>query len=166
MTTLEESLFQNLAAVCTESRQAFDRRAGMTQARRHLLVTVSREGELSHAALRQQLALHGATVTRLVKQFEADGLLRRRLDPSDNRYTLVCLTDSGEQFVAALDEAHGLFQTQLLAGISFEEQATIVRLLEHLRSKIRMIQDENREEGIVASAQKRHSGSSGEGAAS
>jgi DNA-binding MarR family transcriptional regulator len=118
----------------------------MSQARRQLLALVSREGEISHAALQQQLALDGATITRLVKQFESEGVLSRRLDPQDNRYTLVSLTASGQQVVAGLSTAHRLFQTQLLAGITREEQEIMVRALERLRTNIRAIQDESQEQ--------------------
>ena len=38
MNALEDTLFQQLAAVCSESRQAFDRHVGMSQIRRQLLL--------------------------------------------------------------------------------------------------------------------------------
>jgi DNA-binding MarR family transcriptional regulator len=146
MDTLEETLFQQLAYACSETRQSFDQHIGMSQARRQLLTVVERGGEISHAALQQQLALDGATITRLVKQFEAEGVLSRRLDPQDNRYTLVSLTASGHSIVAGLSTAHRLFQTRLLAGITREEQEIMVRALECLRTNIRGIQEINQEQ--------------------
>ena len=146
MDALEDTLFQQLAYACSETRQSFDQHIGMSQARRQLLALVTREGEISHAVLQQQLALDGATITRLVKQFEVEGVLNRRLDPQDNRYTLVSLTASGQQVVAGLSTTHRLFQTQLLAGITREEQEIMVRALERLRTNIRAIQDESQEQ--------------------
>lgn len=140
MDSLEDTFFQQLAYACSEARQSFDQYSGMSQSRRHLLAEVSQEGEISHAALQQQLGIDGATVTRLVKQFEAEGVLSRRLDPQDNRYTLVSLTAMGQEIVAGLRAAHSLFQTQLLAGISREEQEIMIRALERLRANIRAIQ--------------------------
>lgn len=142
MMTQADTLFRQLAAACSETRNAFDRHVGMTQARRQLLALVTREGELSHAALRRQLALDGATVTRLVKQFEAAGMLSRRLDPQDNRYTLVSVTALGRQTVSELGAAHGRFQARLLAGIAPEEQAAMVQVLETVRANIRACQEE------------------------
>jgi DNA-binding MarR family transcriptional regulator len=113
----------------------------MSQIRRQLLTLLSEKGEVSHAALQQQLAVDGATITRLVKQFESEGVLSRRLDPQDNRYTLVSLTASGHSIVAGLRAAHHAFQTQLLDGISKEEQKVMVRTLERLRTNIRDIQE-------------------------
>ena len=146
MDVLEDTLFQQLASACSESRQAFDQHIGMSQIRRQLLTLLSEMGEVSHAALQQQLAVDGATITRLVKQFESDGVLSRRLDPQDNRYTLVSLTSSGQHIVAGLSAAHRLFQTQLLAGIPREEQEIVLRVLEHLRANIRAIQDESQQQ--------------------
>jgi DNA-binding MarR family transcriptional regulator len=146
MDALEDTLFQQLAYACSESRQSFDQYVGMSQARRQLLTLVSREGEISHAALQQQLSLDGATITRLVKQFEAEGVLIRRLDPQDNRYTLVSLTASGQQIVAGLSAAHSAFQTRLLTGISREEQEIIVHVLQRLRTNIRTGQEISQEQ--------------------
>jgi DNA-binding MarR family transcriptional regulator len=146
MDTLEDTLFQQLAYACSESRQSFDRYVGMSQTRRQLLTLLSQKGEVSHAALQQQLSLDGATITRLVKQFEAEGVLSRRLDPQNNRYTLVSLTDSGQQLIAGLHAAHSVFQTRLLAGITKEEQEIMVRTLERLRTNIRNIQEISQEQ--------------------
>lgn len=136
MESFEDRLFQQLTSACSETRQAFDQHVGMSQARRQLLALVAREGEISHAALQRQLALDGATITRLVKQFEAEGVVSRRLDPQNNRYTLVSLTDTGQAVVAGLGAAHSAFQTRLLAGITREEQEAMAHVLEKLRANI------------------------------
>ncbi|GLV60353.1 hypothetical protein KDH_71730 [Dictyobacter sp. S3.2.2.5] len=146
MDVLEDSFFQQLASACSESRQAFDRHVGMSQPRRQLLILLSGLGEVSHAALQQHLAVDGATITRLVKRFESEGVLSRRLDPQDNRYTLVSLTASGQQTVADLSMAHRLFQARLLADIPKEEQEAALRVLERLRANIRALQDESRQQ--------------------
>lgn len=145
MDALEDTLFRQLASACSESRQAFDQHIGMSQIRRQLLTLLSEIGEISHAALQQQLAVDGATITRLVKQFESEGVLSRRLDPQDNRYTLVSLTASGQAIVAGLRAAHRVFQTRLLDGISKEEQEVMVRFFEQLRTNIRALGEINPE---------------------
>lgn len=142
METIEDRLFQQLADSCAEIKQSFTHYIGMSQGRRQLLTLVAREGEVSHAVLQRQLALDGATVTRLVKQFEAEGVVSRRLDPRDNRYTLVSLTDTGQQLVSKLSVAHSTFQKRLLAGVPLEEQEAMVRILERLRDNIHLFQEE------------------------
>lgn len=142
MTELENSLFQQLAYVCAGTKQAFTQYIGMSQSRTQLLTLVSRTDDISHAALQQELSLDGATVTRLVKQFEAEGLLTRRLDPQDNRYTLVSLTPAGKGLMEGLTAAHSDFQTRLLEGITKDEQSVMLGILSRLRSNLQAVEGE------------------------
>jgi DNA-binding MarR family transcriptional regulator len=144
MVAPEEMLLAQLSLTCTEAKYAFAQHIGMSQTRLQLLMLLS-HGESSHAVLQQRLFLDGATLTRQVKQFEAEGVVSRRLDPQDNRYTLVSLTASGQQMAAGLITAYQTFQTRLLDDISTEEQAITLRVFERLRANIRRIQQE--EEG-------------------
>lgn len=144
MDASEKNLFQLLAFACSETRQAFDEQTGLSQARRQLLALIAQAGEISHAALQNQMSLDKATITRLVKGFEAEGLVRRRLDPADNRYTLAALTTAGQRVVAELQAAHDVFQVQLLDGISDDDQAVMLRLLQRLRGNIRALRAEPR----------------------
>jgi DNA-binding MarR family transcriptional regulator len=136
-----DTLFQRLADVCAASRQAFLQHIGMSQPRIHLLSVLARVGEISHAALQEHLGLDGATITRLVKQFETEGVVRRRLDPQNNRYTLVSLTPSGHQVVAELQTAHRAFQRRLLDGISPADQQAMLAGLERLQTNIRVMHE-------------------------
>ena len=145
MEDFEETLLQQLAHACSETKQTFAQYIGMTQARYQLLALLSQKGEISHAALQQQLLLDGATITRLVKQFEAEEAVRRRLDPQNNRYTLVSLTPSGHSITASIRATHSEFQTRLLNGITREEQEVMLHALEQLRTNIRLIQEEGQE---------------------
>lgn len=145
MEAFEDILFQQLSSACSEAKQTFAQHIGMSQARWQLLMLLERQGEISHAALQQHLLLDGATITRLVKQFEAEGAVRRRLDPQNNRYTLVSLTPSGHSITASIRATHSEFQTRLLNGITREEQEVMLHALEHLRTNIRLIQEEGQE---------------------
>jgi DNA-binding MarR family transcriptional regulator len=145
MEAFEEPLLHQLSYACSEAKQTFAQYIGMSQARWLLLLFLSRRGESSHAALQQHLLLDGATITRLVKQFEAEGMVSRRFDPQDNRYTLVSLTPSGQQIATGISATHSVFQERLLEGITKEEQDVMVRALVRLRTNIRGIQDEAQE---------------------
>jgi DNA-binding MarR family transcriptional regulator len=146
METFEDRLFQQLVFACSEAKQTFAQQLGMSQARWQLLMLLERHGEMSHATLQQQLSLDGATITRLVKQFEAEGAVRRRLDPQNNRYTLVSLTPSGQAITAEIQANHRAFQTRLLSGTTREEQEVMLRVLERLRANIRLHKPEGDEQ--------------------
>ncbi|MGZ6658933.1 MAG: hypothetical protein ACXVHL_16195 [Solirubrobacteraceae bacterium] len=68
--------------------------------------------------------MDGATVTRLVKKLESQDAVNRRLDPTDNRFTPVSLTENGKQIAAEVHEGRRQFQRRLLAGVNREEQKT------------------------------------------
>lgn len=141
MENLSENFFLTLSLACSETRQAFDAYTGISQPRRQLLTVLARVGELSHATLQQELSLDGATVTRLVKEFEANGWVSRRMDPKNNRFTLVALTDAGRKEVEGLRTSHQVFQTELLANISLAEQEAAIKILERLRTTLRELEE-------------------------
>jgi DNA-binding MarR family transcriptional regulator len=89
--------------------------------------------------LSRRLGVDGATVTRLVKQLESEDAVNRRLDPTDNRFTLVSLTENGRQTAIELQEARRQFQRRLLAGVPREEQKTVIRVLEQVRRNLEPI---------------------------
>ena len=139
MASLQDTLFQELASAGSEARRTFSLTSGTSERRRQLLPLLLEHGEVSHAELSRRLCVDGATVTRLVKQLEAEAAVNRRLDPTDNRFTLVSLTDSGKQTAIELHEARRQFQRRLLAGVNRDEQKTVIRVLEQVRQNLEAI---------------------------
>ncbi|WP_203995075.1 MarR family winged helix-turn-helix transcriptional regulator [Sphaerisporangium rufum] len=134
--TAEDVFFRELVGICAELRQAFPRHVGMSRHRVQMLVRLRRNGETRHSDLRERLGIDGASVTRLVKEFEAEGLLGRRVDPADNRYTLAVLTPAGDRAAAELERSHQAYQERLLAGITAQDQETVRDVLRRLRTNI------------------------------
>jgi DNA-binding MarR family transcriptional regulator len=139
MASLQDTMFQELARAGSEARQAFSLISGTSERRRQLLPLLRDHGEVSHATLQRWLGVDGATVTRLVKQLESEGAVNRRLDPADNRFTLVSLTETGKQMAAELHERRRQFQRRILAGVSREEQKTVIRVLEQVHTNLEAI---------------------------
>jgi MarR family transcriptional regulator, transcriptional regulator for hemolysin len=108
----------------------------MSAQRVQILIRLRREGETSHSDLRQALGIDGASVTRLVKELEAEGLVGRRLDPADNRYTLAALTPAGERAAADLEQAHQAYQERLLDGVTAQEQEIVLGALRRIRANV------------------------------
>jgi len=129
----DDAFFHEFGAAALELRQAFTRKVGFSWSRVRVLLWLRREGETRHSELRQRLGADGATVTRLVKQFESEGLLSRRPDPADNRYTLAALTEAGEAAADEVERTHRRFQQQLLAGIPERDCQAALRVLRRLR---------------------------------
>jgi MarR family transcriptional regulator, transcriptional regulator for hemolysin len=134
--TPEDKFFRELGGVYAELRHAFARHVGMSSHRVQVLVRLRRNGETSHSDLRQALGIDGASVTRLVKEFEAEGFVRRRLDPTDNRYTLAALTPDGERVAADLERSHQAYQERLLAGATAQQQEIVLDVLRRVRANV------------------------------
>ncbi|GLW08578.1 hypothetical protein Misp01_37080 [Microtetraspora sp. NBRC 13810] len=145
METSEDRFFAGLGSGYAKIRQAFARHVGMSGPRLMVLMRLWRTGETSHSELRRLLALDGASVTRLVKEFEAEGMLTRRVDPGDNRYTLARLTPVGERVAADLARRHQDYQVRLLDGVTPEEREAVLRALERLSSNADRIAAETQE---------------------
>ncbi|GGS83824.1 MarR family winged helix-turn-helix transcriptional regulator [Nonomuraea spiralis] len=134
--TSEDKFFRELGGVCADLRQAFARHVGMSPHRVQVLIRLRRNGETSHSDLRQALGIDGASVTRLVKEFEAEGLVGRRLDPADNRYTLAALTPEGERVAADLERSHQAYQERLLAGATAQQREVVLDVLRRVRANV------------------------------
>jgi MarR family transcriptional regulator, transcriptional regulator for hemolysin len=130
----DDAFFHEFGAATLELRQAFARQAGLSWSRVRVLLMLRREGETRHSELRQRLGADGATVTRLVKQLESDGLLSRRPDPADNRYTLAALTQAGQAAAGQAERSHRRFQQQLLAGVTERDRKAVLRVLRQFRA--------------------------------
>jgi DNA-binding MarR family transcriptional regulator len=94
-----------------------------------------RTEETSQAELVQRLGMEGTLVTRFVKDMEHSGLLTRRRDPHDNRFSLVTLTPAGLDIARRMAIFSHTLETQLIEGLS-EEVVTIIRQgLEQIQEK-------------------------------
>jgi DNA-binding MarR family transcriptional regulator len=140
--TPEDGFFLELATTFGNLRQAFALHVGISRPRLQVLMRLWRAGETSHSDLRHLLSLDGASVTRLIKEFEAEGLITRRIDPGDNRYTLARLTPAGEQAAAELARVHQTYQERLLDGVAAHEREAVLRILRRLDTNISGIDPE------------------------
>ena len=94
-----------------------------------LLTAVAETGPTSQAELGRRIGLDRSDVTAAVNLLEQQGLLGRVPDPADRRRNLVSLSAAGERRLAELDKVVGAAQDDLLAPLSADERAELVRLL-------------------------------------
>ena len=123
----------------------YERHLGMSQSRVMLLHEVMHTGEINQTELAQRLGIETALLTRFAKQMEASGLLSRRVDPRDNRFTLVTLTPNGLQVFQEMMVFSRAFEAQLVEGLSDDEQRGIRHVLINIQEKfshIRKLEDE------------------------
>jgi DNA-binding MarR family transcriptional regulator len=89
--------------------------------------------ELSQAELQKRLGVDGAVITRLVKQLEAEGLITRRADPEDNRFTLVTLTEHASQLAEEKFDRRNKLQKAVMHGINNADVECMQGVLAQMR---------------------------------
>ena len=142
MSPIQETLLQQITRTYYELLPSFEQHMGMTRARWHLLKQLFSEDSLSQTALQQRAGVDGAAVTRQMKQLEEAGIVTRRVDPRDNRFTLVSLTPRGRQLVSGLLERRALFEARVMAGIDPDEMVIMQRGLSQIRANLAALMHE------------------------
>lgn len=107
---------------------------GVSQARLGIFQQMDVDAEISQADIQRNLRLDRAVVTRLIKQLEAEGLLTRRPDPSDNRYNLITLTAEGHRQYGEMAAKFRKLGALLAEGISQADMQTMQRVLARVQT--------------------------------
>lgn len=131
-----ESVLLTLAVTGHVFRAAFESFVGVPISRLRLMGYMYSRGELSQSDLQRHLEVDGATITRHVKQMEAEGLLQRRADPKDNRFTLVVLTAAGRATLEALITRGREFERIAVASIDRERLGAAAEVLAQMRCNL------------------------------
>ncbi|KKC48711.1 MarR family transcriptional regulator [Paenibacillus sp. D9] len=117
----------------------FERCAGISPNRLELLFKLA-GGQISQAELQKAVSIDPAAVTRHVQQLEAEGLVTRTRCESDNRLTLVQLTEEGHSRLRSHQEQKDRFMEELQSGLREEERLELVRMLQQLGDKVQQVE--------------------------
>ncbi|MCD1260006.1 winged helix-turn-helix transcriptional regulator [Paenibacillus athensensis] len=94
-------------------------------------------------ALCRQLLIDKTTAAKAIAKLEAEGYVRRKADPADNRYQLLFLTAEGHEVVPKVREALARVKNRTRKGIA-DEHYTL--LLELLRTMLRNVSEQQGDE--------------------
>lgn len=118
----------------------FERCAGVSPNRLELLCKLT-GGQISQSDLQKAVSIDPAAVTRHVQQLEAEGILQRTRCESDNRITLVELTEEGKEKVVLFKAEKDRFLEELQADLTETERLGLIQALQKLNSQIRRMKD-------------------------
>ncbi|WP_165422994.1 MarR family winged helix-turn-helix transcriptional regulator [Ktedonosporobacter rubrisoli] len=138
-----ENPFVLLTHLHRDMSRAFSRQMGISFSRLLLLHELWHVGEISQTELASRLSMEGALLTRFAKQMEAAGLISRRVDPRDNRFTLVTLAPAGQQILTEMGSHGDEFEAQLLAGVSEEDLLSMLRAMKQIQHNLSAILEED-----------------------
>lgn len=84
------------------------------------------------SVLAKRLRCAKSNVTGLVNRLEADGLVRRVVDPRDRRRSLAELTEDGARRLSAATPEHKAALADTVGELSLAERKDLLRLLQKL----------------------------------
>ncbi len=105
---------------------------GLTLAEFGILEALYHRGPLLLGEVQRRILVSSGGITYLVDRLTAKGLVERQSCPSDRRARYAALTSQGEQLVADIFPGHAAVLTQVMAGLSSEDQDAATAMLRQL----------------------------------
>ena len=99
-----------------------------------VLRSVERGDPVSQLDLARRVGLDRTVITYLLDDLETEGLVRRRVDPTDRRVRRVEPTTKGRRLLPKLDQRLATLERELLSDLSDSEAATLRDLLRRAAS--------------------------------
>jgi DNA-binding MarR family transcriptional regulator len=135
----EELIAQRLFELNKQTMPKFERCTGISQSRLEILRELFKAEEITQRALQKKVNIDHAAVTRHLKQLEEKGMVIRRKNPEDNRFTYVRLTEEGKVKIAAYCEEKQRFIANVLKGFSNEERIALLNMLTRIQENVEKI---------------------------
>jgi DNA-binding MarR family transcriptional regulator len=111
----------------------------MTMPRFDLLANLCRDDGQTLASLSRSMLVTAGNLTGLVDRAARDGMVERRADPEDRRAWRVHVTPRGERAFHEAERRHAARVSKLFAALSATEIATLIRLLDKLRTSLHVL---------------------------
>ena len=105
---------------------------GLSVGEFQLLRALYHNDGLTQTELSEDVEVEHGALTRLFQSMEAEGYIRRERDPADSRKRNVFLTARGKALRKGLLQAADDVNTLACRGISAEDVATTLRVLNHM----------------------------------
>ena len=130
-------LFTCKTMIEREVRERLRERFGTTLSRFDLLAQLERTRTgMRMSELSRRLMVTGGNVTGLTDQLVAEGLVVRRISPSDRRVCAVRLTPKGRRQFDAMAAEHERWIVELIGGVSQRDRDALYLLLGTLKATV------------------------------
>jgi DNA-binding MarR family transcriptional regulator len=132
----EEKIIVQLNDIYKQMSPKFERCTGISQSRLDLLHKLFEVEEISQTALQREVNIDSAAVTRHLKQLEGKGMVSRRKNPDDNRFTFVRLTEEGRKKIEAYREEKEIFISKVFKSFTKEERSVLSHMLNRIQDNV------------------------------
>ncbi|WP_338030306.1 MarR family transcriptional regulator [Fervidibacillus albus] len=117
----------------------FEQCTGISRTRLEILRTLSKGDNFSQRELQNKVNIDPAAITRHLKQLEEQGMIVRRKNPDDNRFSLVHLTEKGKRGIGTFCEEKERVTADILNGFSDQEKKLLLCMLKRLLENVNQI---------------------------
>jgi len=114
----------------------------ITMAQCHALVEIGRAGRISLIDLSEGLGLENSTISRTVNNLVNTELVSRETDPSNRRYVVISLTETGQQVFNGIEAGMDLYYKQILQKIPQEKQSQVLESIQILLDAFKELKGE------------------------
>ncbi|MFB1082664.1 MarR family winged helix-turn-helix transcriptional regulator [Jeotgalibacillus sp. JSM ZJ347] len=114
----------------------FEQCTGLSQSRMDLLHVLFEVDEINQSALREEISIDHAAITRHLKQLEEKGMVARRKNPEDNRVTFVRLTKQGRDQIDSFKSEKQQFIDRVLKDFSEDEISDLSDKLTRIQQNV------------------------------
>ncbi|MDM5317360.1 MarR family transcriptional regulator [Fictibacillus sp. b24] len=132
----DEKIITRLYEIHRRTAPKFESCTGISQTRLELLHELYEVEEISQRALQKKVNIDHAAVTRHLKQLEEKGMIIRRKDPKDQRFTYVSLSEDGRTRIVHYREEKERFISGVLHDFSAEERNVLLDMLTRIQHNI------------------------------
>src|SRR5258708_4088646 len=120
-------------------RRRFERRArhtglAITRQQARALLSVARNEGLSQAAIATLLDIEPIALVRLLDRLHEEGLVERRLHPTDRRIRTLWMTPLGWTVVNRILAINGQIRDEACAGLSPSAREALLRAPDHMKA--------------------------------
>ncbi len=92
----------------------------------------SYEDGVRQKTLTEELRINPSSVSEMISKLENDGYVKRTVDPTDKRATLISLTELGEARAAELQDEKNEKLGKAFGNLTDDEKEQLIALLEKL----------------------------------
>lgn len=103
-----------------------------------ILYEIHAHGQVSASQIMSVISIDKGYLSRVLKQFEKDGLIGKKVSKEDARVTLVSLTAKGNKLFAALNDASNQQIDALITPLAPAQQQELVH---HMQAIMHLLKD-------------------------
>ncbi|MBY6037406.1 MarR family transcriptional regulator [Fictibacillus nanhaiensis] len=135
----DEKIIYRLYEIHRKTAPKFESCTGISQSRLELLHELYEVDEISQRDLQKKVNIDHAAVTRHLKQLEDKGMVIRRKDTHDQRFTFVRLSDEGRLRMVQYKEEKQKFISNVLNDFSENERHLLLDMLTRIQDNLAKI---------------------------